>query len=142
MVAVQRFLGEVGIKVNLEFPDGGKYNSLRFKGWENGLLAQAMRMLATTNLTYNFYCHTAAGQFPNMKRPDGFVDKLDASLKTLVPEKPRMEELTKMLISDATFVPIFYVSESRILQPYVHDTGYFEWEAGTVFTPETIWLSK
>jgi len=142
MVAVQNFLGEVGIKVNLEFPDGGKYNSLRFKGWENGLLAQAVRMLATTNLTYNFYCHTAAGQFPNMKRPDGFVEKLDESIRTLVPEKARMEELTRMLIDDATFVPIFYVSESRILQPNVHDTGYFEWEAGTVFTPETMWLSK
>ncbi len=142
MVAVQRLLGEVGIKVELEFPDRGKYNDLRFKGWENGLLAQAMRMLATTNITYSFYCDTAAGQFPNMKRPGGFVDKLYESLSTLVAEKPRMEELTKMLIDDATFIPIFYISESRILQSNVHDTGYFEWEAGQVFTPETIWLSK
>jgi len=142
MVAVQRLLGEVGIKVELEFPDRGKYNSLRFQGWSNGVLAQAMRMLATTNITYTFYCHTAAGQFPNMKRPDGFVDKLDASLKTLVADKAKMEELTRMLIDDATFIPLFWLSESRILQSNVHDTGYFEWEAGTVFTPETIWLSK
>jgi peptide/nickel transport system substrate-binding protein len=142
MIAVQRLLGEVGIKVELEFPDRGKYNNLRFKGWKNGLLAQAMRMLATTNITYNFYCHTAAGQFPNMKRPDGFVDKLNASLKTLVSEKTKMEELTRMLIDDATFVPLVYLSESRILQSNVHDTGYFEWEAGQVFSPETVWLSK
>lgn len=142
MVAVQQLLSEVGIRAELEFPDRGKYNELRFKGWENGLLAQAVRMLATTNITYNFYCHTAAGQFPNMKRPDGFVEKLDTSLQTLYAEKAKMEELTRLLIDDATFIPIFYVSESRILQTNVHDTGYFEWEAGTVFTPETIWLSR
>ena len=142
MVAVQQFLGEVGIKAELEFPDRGKFNELRFKGWRNGLLAQATRMLATTNITYNFYCHTAAGQFPSMKRPDGFVDKLNASLETLVPEKANMEELTRILIDDVTFIPLYYISESRILQSNVHDTGYFEWEAGTVFTPENIWMSK
>lgn len=142
MVAIQRFLAEVGIKAELEFLDRGKYNNLRFKGWKNGLLAQAMRMLATANITYNFYGHTAIGQFPSLKRPDGFVDKLDASLETLVAEKANMEELTRMLIDDATFIPLYYISESRILQSNVHDTGYFEWEAGTVFTPENIWMSK
>ena len=142
MVAVQRYLGEVGITAQLEFPDRGKYNDYRWKGWHDGLLAQAVRMLATTNLTYNFYCHTAAGQFPSLKRPDGLVQKLDASLQTLKPEKAKMEELTQIMIQNATVVPMFYISESRILQPNVHDTGYFEWEAGTVYTPENIWLGK
>jgi peptide/nickel transport system substrate-binding protein len=142
MVAVQRFLGEVGINVELEFPDGGKYTAYRWKGWQNGFLAQSVRILATTNITYNFYWHTITGQFPSFKRPDGFVDKIDTSLKTLVPEKARMEELTKIMIDEVMVIPINYSHESRILQPNVHDTGYFEWEAGTVYTPEKIWLSK
>lgn len=142
MVAVQRFLSEVGIKAELEFPDGGKYTEYRWKGWQNGLLAQAVRILATTNITYNFYWHTVTGHLPSLKRPDGFVKKIDESLKTLSPDKSRMEELTRMMIEDITVIPIYYVSEFRILQPNVHDTGYFEWEAGTVYTPEKIWLSK
>jgi len=142
MVAVQRYLGEVGIKIELEFPDGGKYTDYRFKGWQNGFLAQAVRILATTNITYNFYWHTIAKHLPSLKRPDGFVNKIDASLKTLTPEKTRMEELTKIMMDDTMVIPIYYVSEFRIIQPNVHDTGYFEWEAGTVYTPEKIWLSK
>ncbi len=142
MVAVQQFLGEVGIKAELEFPDGGKYNEYRWKGWGNGLLAQAFRMLATSNLSYNFYCHDVPGQFPVLKKPDGLVDKINASLNTLTPEKAKMEEITRMIIDFAMIVPVYYISEARILQPNVHDTGYFEWEAGQVYTPETIWLSK
>ena len=142
MVAVQQFLSEVGIKAELEFPDGGRYTEYRWKGWQNSLLAQAVRMLATTNLSYNFFFNTVPGQLPSMKRTDGLVDKINASLNTLAPEKARMEEMTKMIIDDAMIVPIYYISEARILQPNVYDTGYFEWEAGTVYTPEKIWLSK
>ena len=99
-------------------------------------------MLATTNLSYNFFFNTVPGQLPSMKRTDGLVDKINASLNTLAPEKTRMEEMTRMIIDDAMIIPIYYISEARILQPNVHDTGYFEWEAGTVYTPEKIWLSK
>ena len=56
---------------------------------EERLLAQHTRMLATANITYNFYWQTVAGQLPSLKRPDGLVDKLDASLKTVNPETRR-----------------------------------------------------
>ena len=143
MVVVQRYLGEVGIQLELEFPDGGGYTALRFKdGWHNGFLAQAVRILATTNITYNFFWHTATGHLPSLKRPEGFVNKIDASLNTLAPEKNRMEELTRIMIDEAMIIPVYHISEFRILQSNVHDTGYFEWEAGTVYTPEKMWLSK
>ncbi len=143
MVAVQRFLKEVGIDVELEFPDGGGYITLEWKnGWKNGFMAQHTRMLATANITYNFYWHTSAGHWPSLKRPDGLMDKLDASLGTATPEDPKMRELTKMLADDAMFIPLYYVSEMYIVQPNVHDTGYCEWSASTVNTPETTWLSK
>ena len=143
MVAVQRFLEEVGIDVELEFPDGGGYITLEWKnGWKNGFMAQHTRMLATANITYNFYWHNSAGHWPSLKRPDGLVDKLDVSLRTATPEDPKMQELTKMQADDAMFIPLYYVSEMYIVQPNVRDTGYCEWSASTINTPETTWLSK
>jgi peptide/nickel transport system substrate-binding protein len=142
MVAVQRFLGEVGIKVELEFPDGGGYTNYRWHGWHDGFLAQHTRALATTNITYNFYWQTITGQFPSLKRTEGFLDKLDASLRTLAPEASRCQELTGMMAEDAMFIPIYYVYEMYVLQPNVHDTGYCEWSATTVNTAEKTWLSK
>jgi len=143
MVAVQRFLGNVGINVELDFPDGGGYAALRWKdGWTNALMAQHTRMLATANITYNFYWQTVTGQWPSLKRAEGLVDAIDASLKTLAPEDAKMQGLTKILIEDAQFIPIYYIYEMYVVQQNVHDTGYCEWHATTVNTPETTWLSK
>jgi len=143
MVAVQRFLGEVGIQVELEFPDGGAYTALRWKdGWHNALMAQHTRMLATTNITNNFYWLEITGQWPSLKRPEGLLDKLDASLKTLAPEDVKMQELTRIAAEDVMIIPIYYIYEMYVVQPNVHDTGYCEWSASTVNTPETTWLSK
>jgi peptide/nickel transport system substrate-binding protein len=143
MVAVQRFLADVGIQMDLEFPDGGAYTSIKFKdGWKNGFITNHTRMLATFNITYNYYWQTVASSFISMKRPEGLLQKLDASLRTLAPEDARGQELTRMTAEDAMFIPLYYVYEMYVLQPNVHDTGYCEWSASTVNTPEKTWLSK
>ena len=143
MVAVQRFLSEVGIQVELEFPDGGGFTAIRFKdGWKNGFLGMQTRMLATTNIAYTYWWQTASGQFPSLKRPANLVDKIDASLATLNPEEKKMQEMTKMLADDATFIPLYYVYEMYVVQPNVHDTGYCQWSSATINTPEATWLSK
>ena len=143
MVAVQRYLGEVGIEVELEFPDGGGYTAIKWKtGWHNGFCANHTRMLATFNITYNYYWQTITGQFISLKRTEGLVDKLDASLRTVAPEDARGQEMTRMIADDAMFIPLYYVYEMYVVQPNVHDTGYCEWSATTVNIVEKTWLSK
>ncbi len=142
VVAVQRFLGEVGIQCELEFPDGGGYMNYRFKnGWHNAFLVHAVRMLATTNI-YNDFMWNTPGMFPSLKRPDGFLDKVHKSLETLMPEKSKMEELIRIQADDLMFIPLYNVSEIYVIQPNVHDTGFLEWSPSTVCTPEAMWLSK
>jgi peptide/nickel transport system substrate-binding protein len=143
MTAVQANLAAVGIQVDLETPDAGGYTQLRFGGgWANGFLAQHTRALATFNITYNFYFPETTQQFPSLLRPNGFLDKLAVSLRTPAPDQKSGQELTKMLVDDMTVIPIYYVSEMYILQPNVRDSGYNEWSAGTISTPEKAWLSK
>jgi peptide/nickel transport system substrate-binding protein len=142
IVAVQRFLGEVNIQCELEFPDGGGYMSYRFKnGWHNAFMVQAVRMLATTNL-YNNFMWNSPGMWPSMKRPEGFQDKIVKSLETLMPDKSKMEELTRIQAEEWMIIPLYRQAEIYILQPNVHDTGFLEWSAATVCTPETMWLGK
>jgi peptide/nickel transport system substrate-binding protein len=143
MVAVQRYLSEVGVQVELEFPDGGGYTAYRWKnGWKNGFLAQHTRMLATANITYNFYWQTVTGQWPSLKRPENLIEKIDASLATVNPDGKKMAELTKIQADDAMIIPLYYINEMYVVQPNVHDTGYTVWSAATVFAPHDAWLSK
>jgi hypothetical protein len=39
-------------------------------------------------------------------------------------------------------IPVYYVYELYALTSDVHDTGYGDWGASTVFIPEDAWLSK
>jgi peptide/nickel transport system substrate-binding protein len=143
MTAVQANLAAVGIQADLETPDSGGYTQMRFGGgWSNGFLAQHTRALATFNITYNFYFPEQTQQFPPLQRPAGFLDKLAVSLKTPAPDPKLGLELTRMLTDDLTVIPIYYVNEMYILQPNVHESGYNEWSAGTISTPEKAWLSK
>jgi ABC-type transport system substrate-binding protein len=143
MTAVQANLAAVGIQADLETPDGGGYTAMRFGGgWTNGFLAQHTRALATFNITYNFYFPENTQQFPSLVRPGGFLQKLDTSLRTAAPEPALGQELSKMLVDDLTIIPVYYVAEMYILQPNVRDSGYNEWSAGTINTPEKAWLSK
>ncbi len=143
MVAVQRFLGDVGIQVDLEFPDNGGYTAIKWKnGWHSAFICNHTRMLATFNITYNYYWQTVTGQFISLKRTDGLIEKLDASLRTLNAEDALGQEMTRMTAEDAMFIPIYYQYEMYVIQPNVHDTGYCEWSSSTINTPETTWLSK
>jgi peptide/nickel transport system substrate-binding protein len=143
MTAVQANLSAVGIQVDLETPDNGGYTAMRFGGgWTNGFLAQHTRALATFNITYNFYFPELTQQFPPLQRPAGFLDKLSASLKTAAPDPKLGQELTRMLVDDVTVIPIYYVNEMYILQQNVKDSGYNEWSAGSISTPEKAWLAK
>jgi peptide/nickel transport system substrate-binding protein len=143
MVAVQRFLADVGIQMDLDFPDGGAYTNIKFKdGWRNGFCTNHTRMLANYILSYNYYWQTVASSFVSLKRPEGLLQKLDVALRTPTAEDGKGQELTRILADDATFIPLYYVYEMYVLQPNVHDTGYCEWSASIINTPETTWLSK
>jgi len=143
ITAVQANLAAVGIQAELETPDSGGYTQMRFGGgWTNGFLAQHTRALATFNITYNFYFPEQTQQFPPLQRPSGFLDKLSTSLKTPAPDPKLGQELTRMLTDDLTVIPVYYVNEMYILQPNVKDSGYNEWSAGTISTPEKAWLAK
>jgi len=140
MVAVQRFLGNVGIQVELEFPDRGGYTAYRWKnGWTNGFMAQHTRMLATFNITYNFYWQTITGQWPSLERVEGLVDAIDVSLRTLAPEDARGQELTRMQAEEAMIIPLYYVYEMYVLQSNVRDTGYTAWSASTGTVSQFPW---
>ena len=53
-----------------------------------------------------------------------------------------MQELTRIRAEDAMFIPIYHVAEMDVVQPNVHDTGYTEWSATTVFAPENAWIGR
>jgi len=142
MVAVQRNLMEVGIQVEMEFPDNGGYTNYRFNGWRDGLMAQHTRALANFNSTFSIYFLPAFKQFPSLKRAPGLIEAIEASMKTPAPAAKEGQALTKLIAQDTMVIPVYYVYEMYITRTTVHDTGYADWSGSTIFRPENAWLSK
>ena len=77
-----------------------------------------------------------------MTRPDGLIEKIEESLRTLMSEDAKGQELTRIMAEDAMFIPLYYVYEMYVLQSEVRDTGYTKWSASTINEPENTWLAK
>ena len=89
------------------------------------------------------YFHPDLKQFPSLKR----TERARGSDRGIVRERPRLSKekgqaLTKLMVQDTMVIPVYYVYELYALTPDVHDTGYGDWGASTVFIPENAWLSK
>ncbi len=142
MVAVQRNLADVGIQAEMEFPDNGGYMNYRFSGWNNGLMAQHTRALANFNATFTIYFHPNYKQFPSLRRATGLLEAIEESLRSHEASAEKGQPLSRLIAQDTMVIPVYYVYEMYIVRPNVHDTGYAEWSASTVYRPENVWLSK
>jgi peptide/nickel transport system substrate-binding protein len=67
----------VGIDVTTDFPEAGKYDDLRFNGWD-GMLGHGLANFSNHNQEFTFYF--ASTVFPTLKRPAGWQQGVDASL--------------------------------------------------------------
>ena len=142
MVSIQSYLSKVGITVDLEFVDQGKFTDYRRKGWKNGFLCQPLGEFPNYLQTIEFYFAPATLEFPSLKKPDGSGALLDEALATTNPELPKIYKLLKMFNDDITVIPIHTTGRACVSQKNVHDTGHLTLGNWGWWTSEKAWMSK
>jgi ABC-type transport system substrate-binding protein len=137
---IVNLLAAVNITVEADFPDGGKYQEYRTKGWTNSLLAHGFANLGVNpNGIASWYLPENNVTFPSLKRPDGFYTALNASLATPVVDPVKVKAAYKYLADDFT---IICYAEDRTTTFYIkgaHDDGALIYQA-PIFAPELAWL--
>jgi peptide/nickel transport system substrate-binding protein len=143
-VAIQAYLGAIGVKAKIEKVPYSKYSDYRFKGWHNGLLAQPFGVEVNIIRSYDNYLSQPAKmmQFPVLERPDGFQELLDEAASTIEPDKGLMNQLGKLIFDEVTVIPIHTTGRSFIHRKNVHDTGHMKWARWTQWNADTAWKSK
>ncbi|MBN1255511.1 MAG: ABC transporter substrate-binding protein [Deltaproteobacteria bacterium] len=142
MVALQSYLGEVGIKVDLDFVDYGRYSEYRRKGWHNALLCQPIAVFPNYNQTLDFYFSAKSPDFPSLARPAGFDELIQKSISTVEAKKRNIQNVLEKMFDETMVIPINEVGRGYAVQNYVHDTGHLEWGSWTNWTPDRAWMSK
>jgi peptide/nickel transport system substrate-binding protein len=142
MVSIQGYLAKVGITVDIEYADQGKYTEYRRKGWKNGLLCQPLGEFPNYLQTIEFYFAPATLEFPSLKKPGKLGVPFNEALATTNPELPRIYKLLKMLNDEITVIPIHTTGRACVSQKNVHDTGHLTLGNWGWWTSEKAWMSK
>jgi peptide/nickel transport system substrate-binding protein len=123
--AIKRYLDEVGITVDIDVADPGRFFSAMWKdGWPDLLLN-----LHGMDLAFLVSLHRTIGPEPmsnlaSFKRPPEMSAIAEKSL-TLKSEKDQKEatrQWVKNVSDEALLIPLYLVPRAYIIQPWVHTT--------------------
>ena len=64
---------------------------------------------------------------------------VEASNRTPEPASKEGQAMERLLWEDVMVIPLYYVYETYIMRPTVHDTGYTKWGGSTIYIPEDAW---
>jgi len=131
---------DVGIQSDADFPEAGKYQEYRVKGWDNSMLAHGfMSLTSNPNAIVTWYLPQNNVTFPSLKRPAGFYDALNASLASPTVDPIKVQAAYKILADDFTIISY---AEDRVNVFYnkgAHDDGGQKFNL-SFFIPELAWL--
>jgi peptide/nickel transport system substrate-binding protein len=140
ITAIAKMLGDVGIQCDADFPEAGKYEEYRAKGWNNSLMAHGFISVGTNpNSMYNMYFPESNITMPSVKRPAGFYDLINISKTSPEVDPVKVQAVYKAMADD--FMTIPYVEEG-VYNFYVkgaHDDGGLRYPL-TAFYPWEAWM--
>jgi peptide/nickel transport system substrate-binding protein len=136
--AIANMLGEVGIEVEQDFPEAGKYSEYRFGGWNDAMMAHALGAMENLNSTFTFYF--VGMQFPSVQKPAGWQEAYDAALSSETVDPVKTQALVKLMHDDVMVIPYLEETAIAFIQKGVNDSGQLKDSLTTVTEYELTWL--
>jgi peptide/nickel transport system substrate-binding protein len=119
-IAVQADLAKIGIQVNFDFPDMGKFGTyMSVDGtWHNAALFEAMPpTFDPTCISKLQFILSNIGQ--SWLRPPELMQTFKAAITTLTPEAEKIRAVTDMITKDASLIPIYEPMKGIVMRPEV-----------------------
>jgi len=122
------------------------WNDYVSKGWDNALLWVTQGATDTNYAAFlDRYYGAKSIRYPVMAKPPGLTELIEKALATpdYATEKGLCQQAVKMIVDDATAIPVYTGSAAYVLTDRVHDT-FFSNVGGSGFrwSAEKAWLSK
>lgn len=137
ITAIAHMLAKVGIEVDTDFPEAGRYTEYRFRGWNNAMMAHCISPFANMNRCFSFYF--GGRQFPSVQKPEGWEKAYNEALSSTEIDPVKTQNLVKLMQETAMVIPYAEETKIRFFQDGVHDTGYMKDDLHQWY-PENAWL--
>jgi peptide/nickel transport system substrate-binding protein len=143
VLALQSYLGKVGITCELQFPDMGKWSEISQNKWKNGILYSSINEWGNQNVTFNYFlADPLANNWMSVTRPEGWKALLDASKVTPSPDATILKKMEKMVDDNVLCIPIYSGSMMWAFAANVNETGEGTRGQSNWIEPQNTWLSK
>jgi peptide/nickel transport system substrate-binding protein len=142
VVAIQSYLGKIGINAELEFPEPARLSQYQTGTWNNALLYGSVLYRANFNDVLNLWFGVPTSWYKSMKKPDGWESMFKATLNSRLPESDLMQKCVKALYDDQTIIPISYGTSMWATTDKVNDAGLGSRGTPDHFNPQNAWFSK
>jgi peptide/nickel transport system substrate-binding protein len=119
--ALSKMLGDAGIQIDVQFPETGKYEEYRTKGWSNAVLAHAMQNTENLNMCFKQYFTDI--QMPSVGIPDGYQDAANASLNSPEVNPAKLQAAFKIINDNLMVIPYAEEVIAAFYRDGVHDPG-------------------
>jgi len=119
VVAIQRFLGEVGIRAEIEMVEYGKYSDYVYNSGWDGLLAEKHGVGATPTASLKSYW--AGDKFISVAYPEGFRELYNEAISTTTVEVDKVRDAFGMLSKELIAIGYWELSNRCFLQEGVHE---------------------
>jgi peptide/nickel transport system substrate-binding protein len=128
-----------GINVTTDYPEAGKYDDLRYKGWSDGMLSHGVVGADNKNSSISLY-FSGTG-FVSLKMPIGFLEGANASRSSVLYDSKLVQACWQLLYDDMTVVPYIETQTTTFEQKGFHNPGI---EIYALMYPDyqTMWLDK
>lgn len=138
VMAIVNMLGEVGIEVEPDFPEAGKYTEYRFGGWNDAMMAHAFASMENINSSFSFYF--GGTQFPSVKKPQGWQEAYDAAISSLQVDPEKTRALVKIMHDNVMVIPYLEETAVAFIHEGVYDHCHLKDNLTTLTELEICWL--
>jgi ABC-type transport system substrate-binding protein len=121
ITAVAGYLRAVGIDITIDIPTAGKYDDLRYKGWNNAILGHGLITMSNKNSTLTTYFGGTG--FVSLKMPAGFKEGMEASLNAKDYNPKLMQACLQLIYDDQTVIAYTEQIQIAFYRKGVHDPG-------------------
>jgi len=144
-IAIQSYLAEVGVDLELEFLERAAFMSYRFgqTGLGNNWLIEPEPGGGDVLYSANSVLSSSSHLYPSTARPAGFDELLKQAVYEPDPDKVTelLIQMEMLLYNDAMLVPFWNEGTSGAFDPALQDYEWFRW-GGPDYDLSKAWLEK
>jgi peptide/nickel transport system substrate-binding protein len=143
VVAIQSAFKQVGIEVELDFPEPAKFVTYRQGTWNNALLYVQVGQAPNYNQApLGHMLGVPPAQYKSKKNPEGWEKLYNATMQAPEMDPKLQQACVQLLYDDVTMIPVTYQYDMWAATRNVQDSGIGTRGGGIYWNPDNVWLSK